>query len=126
MENTNNNLIIVALLTLLVGLVIGLALGNRGVGAGMMGMGGMMRADMEMEDVMHGMMGELEDLSGDAFDRAFISEMIVHHEGAVEMAEAALKNAKHEEIKKMAEDIISAQTREIDQMKEWQRSWYAR
>lgn len=50
--------------------------------------------------------------------------MITHHEGAVEMAEAALKNAKHQEIKTMSHAIISAQTTEINQMRDWQKAWY--
>jgi uncharacterized protein (DUF305 family) len=78
---------------------------------------------------MHGAMGDmmmgLEGKTGDEFDKAFLSEMIIHHEGAVDMAEAALKNAKHPEIKQMALAIISAQTSEIQQMKGWLNSWYA-
>lgn len=78
--------------------------------------------------MMHGAMGDmmagLEGKTGDEFDKAFLAEMIVHHEGAVDMAEAALKNAKHPEIKNMANAIISAQTSEIQQMQEWQESWY--
>lgn len=81
------------------------------------GSDGMM--DMSMKD----MSAMLEGETGDEFDKAFIEGMIPHHQGAIEMAEAALKNAKHEEIKNMAREIISAQQREIDQMKEWQRSW---
>lgn len=77
---------------------------------------------------MHGAMGDmmagLEGKTGDDFDKAFLAEMIVHHEGAVDMAEAALANAKRAEIKQMANAIISAQTTEINQMKEWQKSWY--
>lgn len=74
----------------------------------------------QMSDMMAGLDGK----TGDDFDKAFIAEMIVHHEGAVDMAEAALVNAGHEEIKQMANAIISAQTAEIQQMKEWQDSWY--
>lgn len=77
---------------------------------------------------MHGAMGDmmagLAGKTGDEFDRAFLDEMIVHHEGAVDMAEAALRDAKHEEIKSMADAIISAQTAEIGQMKEWRSAWY--
>jgi uncharacterized protein (DUF305 family) len=40
------------------------------------------------------------------------------------MAMAALQNAGRAEIKQMAEAIISAQTVEIKQMQEWQKSWY--
>lgn len=50
--------------------------------------------------------------------------MIVHHEGAVQMAELALTNAKHQEIKNLANEIIKAQKMEIAEMKAWQKSWY--
>lgn len=91
----------------------------------MMGNGMMMHNNsMGMNGAMDEMMQGLSGKTGDEFDKAFLSEMIMHHEGAVEMAEAALKNAKHQEIKDMANAIISAQTTEIQQMKDWQRSWY--
>jgi uncharacterized protein (DUF305 family) len=73
---------------------------------------------------MGDMMSGLEGKTGDAFDQAFIEEMIVHHQGAVDMATAAQTSAKHPEIKTMADAIIKAQTAEIAQMKEWQKSWY--
>lgn len=83
--------------------------------------------DNEMSD-MHGAMGNmmsgLDGRTGDALDKAFLSEMIVHHEGAVEMAQAILANGKHSELKTMAEAIVSAQTGEIKQMKTWQKEWY--
>ncbi len=81
-------------------------------------------SNSNMHGAMHNMMTGLSGKTGDDFDRAFLSEMIVHHEGAVDMAEAALKNAKHQEIKQMANEIISAQTKEINQMKDWQKNWY--
>lgn len=40
------------------------------------------------------------------------------------MAELAQKSAKHDEIKKLADDIISAQNREIIQMKGWHKDWF--
>lgn len=49
-------------------------------------------------------------------DAAFAAEMIAHHRGAVEMAEAAKKHAEHEEVRKLAAAIIAAQTTEIDQL----------
>ena len=79
---------------------------------------------MGMHESMQGMMQGLENKTGDEFDQAFISEMIIHHQGAIDMANAALKNAKHQEIKDLANAIISAQTKEINQMKEWQQTWY--
>jgi uncharacterized protein (DUF305 family) len=62
-------------------------------------------------------------LTGDDFDKAFLSEMIVHHQGAIDMATLAKQNAKHDEIKKLADDIVVAQTKEIGEMKQWQQQW---
>lgn len=86
----------------------------------------MMDASMGMHDEMQGMMVGLSGKSGDELDKAFLSGMIVHHEGAVAMARAVLANGKHPELKQMAEAIISAQTTEIAQMKAWQKSWYGK
>ncbi len=79
---------------------------------------------MGMGNAMDDMMAGLEGKTGDEFDKAFLSEMIMHHEGAVQMAEAALQSAKHQEIKDMARAIISAQTAEINQMRMWGKNWY--
>lgn len=72
-------------------------------------------------------MGQMTDSlkakQGDEFDKAFIAGMIEHHEGAVEMAKLAGVNAKHDEIKKLSLGIISAQEKEIDEMKQWQIDW---
>lgn len=73
---------------------------------------------------MHSMMAELDGLSGDAFDRAFVKGMIVHHQGAVEMAEAALQFAQREEIKDLSRAIIQAQTEEIALMQAWEQQWW--
>lgn len=77
-----------------------------------------------MQAEMNSMMTELEGKTGDAFDAAFLSEMIVHHEAAIAMAQAALTNAAHDELKSMASAIISVQATEIEQMQEWLESWY--
>ena len=57
-------------------------------------------------------------------DRHFIEEMIPHHEDAVAVSELAPARAEHPELKQLAETIIRDQTREIDQMRAWYRSWY--
>lgn len=88
---------------------------------------GMMKKElhtMDMSSMMADMNANLAGKQGDEFDKAFINEMIVHHEGAVDMAELALTNAKHPEIKTLANAIISAQTTEISQMKGWLEDWY--
>lgn len=81
---------------------------------------------MSMEDMMRDMNATLVGKTGDAFDQSFLAEMIVHHQGAVGMAEAALKNAKHQEIKDLANAIITAQNQEVGQMQAWQQAWYGR
>lgn len=79
---------------------------------------------MAMGDEMSSMTAALQGKTGDEFDQAFLSGMIVHHQGAVVMAQEALKNAKHQEIKDLAQNIITAQNKEIKEMQTWQTAWY--
>jgi len=79
----------------------------------------MMGGEMTMSQMSDSLRGK----TGDDFDKAFLSGMIEHHQGAIDMAKLAQKSAKHDEIKKMADDIISAQSNEIDMMKVWQTDW---
>jgi uncharacterized protein (DUF305 family) len=58
------------------------------------------------------------------YDAAFIDSMIVHHEGAILMARDARQNAERQEIKDLAQSIISAQEAEIARMQEWRSAWY--
>lgn len=58
------------------------------------------------------------------FDLRFMDAMIVHHEGALVMAQDALQKSKRPEIKKLAQEIITSQQKEIDQMKQWRKAWY--
>jgi uncharacterized protein (DUF305 family) len=60
------------------------------------------------------------------FDRAFIDEMVGHHQGAIRMARAALSRTRDSEIKDLADAIVAAQTKEIVQMNDWRRAWYGR
>lgn len=57
-------------------------------------------------------------LTGDP-DKDFAQEMIVHHEMAVTMANDVLAKGKDPEIKKLAEEVISAQTKEIEFLRAW-------
>lgn len=58
------------------------------------------------------------------FDLRFIDSMIPHHQGAVTMAKDVLQNSQRPELKKLAEDVIKAQEKEINQMKQWRTVWY--
>jgi uncharacterized protein (DUF305 family) len=58
------------------------------------------------------------------FDAMFIDGMIEHHQGAIDMAEMALDQAEHEEIRSLADTIIAAQSSEIKQMQSWRTEWY--
>lgn len=57
-------------------------------------------------------------LTGDP-DKDFAREMIVHHEIAVTMAKDVLAKGKDPEIRKLAEDVIAAQTKEIEFLRAW-------
>lgn len=68
-----------------------------------------------------GMMSEsdmtaLENATGVDASRLFLEQMIVHHEGAVDMARTALEDAKNPEVLELAEQVIDDQTSEIDTM----------
>lgn len=75
--------------------------------------------DMSMDNMVQ----KLEDKKGDTFDEQFIADMIVHHQGAVDMAKLAENQAKHQEIKDLSKAIIAAQEQEIAEMKQWQKAW---
>jgi uncharacterized protein (DUF305 family) len=69
-------------------------------------------------------MTALQNASGRTFDIAWMSQMIEHHKGALEMAKAELKDGKDARVKKAALNIVSDQSREIKQMTDWLKSWY--
>jgi uncharacterized protein (DUF305 family) len=58
------------------------------------------------------------------FDKAFIDNMIPHHISAIEMAQVARDETDNPKIKELAAGIVSAQKREISQMKQWRTQWY--
>lgn len=78
---------------------------------------------MGMMDSMAGMTAELEGKTGDEFDKAFIEQMIMHHQSAIDMAAPGEQNANRQEVKDLTKAIVSAQTKEIQQMKKWQQEW---
>jgi uncharacterized protein (DUF305 family) len=69
-------------------------------------------------------MTALEKASGKTFDIYWLSQMIEHHNGAVEMARAVLKDGKDARVKKAALNIIADQSKEVKQMTGWLKKWY--
>lgn len=80
-------------------------------------------SSMGMMNDMAGMTDKLKGLSGDTFDKAFLSSMIEHHQSAINMAYPGQTNAQHQEVKTLTVAIVDAQSKEIAQMKQWQRDW---
>ena len=79
----------------------GVEMGSLGMGHSMMGM------DMDMDALEN----------ADPFDKEFFSMMIEHHQGAIEMAKVELSKGKDPTLKSLAQDIVDAQQKEIDEMK---------
>jgi uncharacterized protein (DUF305 family) len=56
-------------------------------------------------------------------DTEFAQMMIVHHEGAVEMAELAIEKAEGDEVRALAQRIAAAQGPEIETLTGWLDAW---
>jgi len=81
-----------------------------------------MDESMDHSDMMSGMLSaeelsRLSTLRGADFDRAWLTGMIAHHEGAVEMAEAVLKDGVNTAVRELADAIIKGQEAEIAEMR---------
>ena len=88
---------------------------------GMMGQG-MKMMDMSMDHNMMG--GSLDDLKkAPDFDKKFLEMMVKHHKMAIPMS-GMIIDSKKAEMRKLAKDIIIAQTGEIEMMIKWYQSWY--
>ncbi len=69
--------------------------------------------DAAMNKMMSGMVIKP---TGDV-DRDFVSMMVPHHQAAIEMAEAVLRNGHNEQIRRLAQEIIVTQQQEIAAMR---------
>jgi uncharacterized protein (DUF305 family) len=96
-----------------------------GTGPGMMpGMGPWMMPGGPTSSMP--MMGGLWRLPPDQLDAAFMTSMIAHHQGAIDMATLAEERAAHQEVKDLAASIITSQSAEIETMQAWLAEWYDR
>src|SRR3989344_5504970 len=114
--NNNMNNTTSGLIGFIIGLLAGILLVPYLYGPSMMGGWGMMKG-WNIIDERGGVMSR-------NIDQHFIVQMIPHHEGARAMANIALERSKRPEILSLAEGIIEAQEREINDMKSWYQDWY--
>ena len=126
---TKNMAIGIGVLALIIGIGLGYAAGAGTAGNGteqtahQMPDGSIMEGG-DMESAMEDMTMMLEGKTGDELEKAFIDGMIVHHEGAVAMARTLLAGTMRPELIKLGNDIIAAQTGEIEMMTQWRTDWF--
>ena len=77
-------------------------------------MGGMDHGGMMSDTDMQA----LEAATGAEASRLFLEQMIVHHEGAIEMAQDEVDNGQNPDVVTLAENIIASQTTEITTMED--------
>lgn len=63
------------------------------------------------------MMRDLSTLSGAALDTVFLKDMIMHHMGAIMMAQSVEQYIEHDELRTLAQSIVTSQSQEIKQMR---------
>ena len=80
---------------------------------------------MEHGGMSHGMTKSSPNAARAPYDLQFIDTMMVHHQGAVDMAMLAGTRAQRGEMKTFAAQIATDQQRENAQMRAWRDQWYA-
>lgn len=70
------------------------------------------------------MLASLASLSGAQFEIEFMQMLIEHHERAIREAEDCLQRAYHRQLRGLCENIIEAQSAEIEQLQTWLCEWY--
>jgi uncharacterized protein (DUF305 family) len=84
----------------------------------------MSNAKLDMNLMMTDMTSRMEGKVGDELDQVFLEDMMIHHQGAIDMAFKLQKETKRPELQKMASDIIDVQTKEINIMENWVKEWF--
>ncbi len=87
---------------------------NLGMG-GMMSQGGMHMGSTQDTDALK---------NAADFDKAFIEQMIPHHQMAIMMARMLEAGTNRPEMQQLAKNIIKSQSEEIQQMQGWYTNWY--
>ena len=75
-----------------------------------------LQMQLDMRAMMMPMMNDLARLSGRSFERAFMSMMIPHHQGAIDSSRAVLERTQDTQVRAWATQIIADQAREIAEM----------
>lgn len=135
-----NKIIVIGLLALIVGLLLGYFFGiNTMPHRGSLGseslyqeqeMEGHMYEDEiidndgAMQHAMDEMMLGFRGLEGEAYEEMFLREMIVHHIGAITMAEELLEHTDRPELRELAHTIIATQSSEVEMMRGWLEEWF--
>ena len=140
-NNMNKETVLVAIIALLIGGIGGYSLADDNRFFGSCG-GYDKKAEVNLPQGMHRMsdgslmhnadtgmggMGHMDHMMGMMVtsERAFIEEMIPHHQEAVDTAkEVIARGGTTPEIRQLVEAIVTAQEKEIADMKTWYESWY--
>ena len=71
----------------------------------------------ENDAAMNKMMADMTIKPSGDIDRDFVTMMVPHHQGAIDMAKAELEYGHNEELRRMAQQIVAAQQKEIATMR---------
>jgi uncharacterized protein (DUF305 family) len=139
----NQSVLVVSIISIAIGITVGYAFGN-GTFGGASSLAGEQKPKGEVMSNMEGMhmmpdgtmMKNGSSMQMPAMDHSammvkseqeFVEGMIPHHQEAVDTAkEVIARGGSTPEIKKLAQDIVIAQEKEVAMMKQWYKSWYGR
>ena len=76
-------------------------------------------SDAAFAAAMHGMMKGMDTKPTGRPDVDFVTMMIPHHQGAIDMAKVELQYGKDPKLRELASGIVAAQEAEIAEMEGW-------
>lgn len=85
---------------------------------------GKMQMDNGMMQSLNGTMGKMNEMkmTGD-FDLDFVNMMIIHHQAAIDMSEVEIAKGTDAQMKTMAQNIVTAQKAEIEQLHQFVKNY---